>query len=59
MASEMTSAIKPKTHSFQLDAEDECVVFENLSLKKWESKSHMYREAIRILNKQLKKEVKA
>lgn len=55
----MTSAIKPKTHSFQLDAEDECVVFENLSLKKWESKSHMYREAIRILNKQLKKEVKA
>lgn len=59
MASEMVETIKPKTHSFQLNPEDEAVVFENLTMKKWESKSHMYREAIRVLNKSLKQEATA
>lgn len=59
MASEMVETIKPKTHSFQLNPEDEAVVFENLTMKKWESKSHMYREAIRVLNKELKQEITA
>lgn len=59
MASEMLELTKPKTHSFQLDIDDESVVRENLRMKKWESKSHMYREAIRCLNKQLKGRVTA
>ena len=54
MASQTATPEKVKIHSFALDNEDECVVLENLSLKKWESKSHMYREAIRTLNHQLK-----
>ena len=54
MAMETAINEKAKIHSFALDGEDEGVVLENLSLKKWESKSHMYREAIRVLNHQLK-----
>jgi len=56
MAMETAICEKAKIHSFALDREDEGVVLENLSLKKWESKSHMYREAIRVLNHQLKEE---
>ena len=54
MAMETAISKKAKIHSFALDREDEDVVLENLSLDKFESKSHMYRIAIRVLNHQLK-----